>query len=232
MRLIFDDEFNGSAPSSTWSTCWWYAPTGCNDGSNDAQLDVAPNVTEAGGYLNLTALDQTVQATNPTTGAPETFSYTSGMVNSESQFSFTYGYVEWRAKMPAGQGLWPSLWMLPENNSWPPELDVLEVLGNDPTTGYNTWHPASPNPAQGFAFHGADLSQGYHTFGADWEPGSITWYVDGKAVASTTSNVTNLAMYLVMELSVGATGSWAGPPNASTHFPAVESIDYVRVWQH
>jgi beta-glucanase (GH16 family) len=231
MRMIFDDEFNGGSLSSTWSTCFWYAPNGCNDGSAEQQVWLAKNVTESNGLLQLTARHETVQATN-NSNQMQTWNYTSGMVNSEHQFSFSYGYVEWRANVPAGQGFWPALWLLPEDNSWPPELDVLENLGNDPTTGYYTWHPASPNPQQGFGVKAADLSVGYHTFGADWEPGSITWYVDGHQVAQTTFNVSGTAMYLVMSLAIGAPGSWPGAPNLSTPFPSTFTIDYVRVWQH
>jgi beta-glucanase (GH16 family) len=231
MRLIYDDEFSGTALSSTWSTCFWYAPNGCNNGGGEQQVDLARNVTVSNGMLQLTARHETVQATNDS-GQMQTWNYTSGMVDSMHQFSFSYGYVEWSANVPAGQGFWPALWMIPEDNSWPPELDALEVLGNDPTTGYFTWHPASPNPAQGFGVKGADLSVGYHTFGADWEPGSITWYVDGHQVAHTGFDVSGTAMYLVMCLAVGAPGSWPGPPNASTPFPSTFHIDYVRVWQH
>ncbi len=163
------------------------------------------------------------------TGASRSYRYTSGMVTSYQKFSFTYGYVEWRAQLPSGQGFWPALWMMPANNSWPPEIDALETVGNQPNIGNFTYHPPA-GASQGFDKNIPGLSSGWHTFGVDWEPGSITWYVDGTKVASTTNDVTGDAMYLVMNLAVG--GAWPGYPDATTAFPSSLNIDYVRVWQH
>jgi beta-glucanase (GH16 family) len=179
--------------------------------------------------LSLTAKDQTAHGITMTTGAPRTYQYTSGMVDTYKKFSFQYGYVEWRAELPTGQGFWPALWLMPENNSWPPEIDALEVVGNQPDIGNYTYHPPSPQPSQGFDTKISGLSSGWHTFGVDWEPGRITWYVDGNQVAKTTYDVTSLPMYLVMNLAVG--GAWPGYPDASTPFPSSLNIDYVRVWQ-
>lgn len=36
---------------------------------------------------------------------------------------------------------------------------------------------------------GVDASTGYHTYGFDWQPNKITWYVDGKVVHTATSNI-------------------------------------------
>lgn len=50
---------------------------------------------------------------------------------------FTYGSVEWVAKMPNRKGSWPALWLLP-TSGWPPEIDVYEGF-----TYNNEWNPAS-----------------------------------------------------------------------------------------
>ncbi|MGH9091930.1 MAG: glycoside hydrolase family 16 protein [Acidimicrobiales bacterium] len=229
MHLIYDDEFNGSALSSNWNTCWWYwktYPKGCGHGGGEEEWYTPANVTVSNGALHLMAEKQTVTGLSSSDGVPETYNYTSGMVTSRQHFSYTYGYVEWRAQIPVGQGLWPALWMIPENDSWPPEIDALETIGAD--EGYYSYHPPTGNgESSGSAI--SDIS-GWHTYGLDWEPGSITWYVDGVQVARVTNDVPTTAMYLIMNLAVG--GDWPGSPNASTQFPSSVNIDYVRVWQH
>jgi beta-glucanase (GH16 family) len=49
------------------------------------------------------------------------------------------------------------------------------------------------------------------------------------ASTTNTSLIPQQAMYPIFDLAVG--GSWGGPPNASTQFPATMSVDYIRVWQ-
>lgn len=229
-HLIFDDEFDGSSLSSTWATCWWFSPskTGCSNGDQEGEWYTPANVSVGSGVLSLTARDTPTEGVWMSSGQPRTYDYTSGMANSHGTFSFTYGYVEWRAWVPEGQGLWPALWLMPENGQWPPEIDALETIGQA-DQGYFTYHmPSGAQQSAPATIPG--LTGGPHIFGVDWEPGSITWYVDGRAVFEATQNVTDTAMYLVMDLAVG--GSWAGYPNASTVFPSSFDIDYVRVWQH
>ena len=74
----------------------------------------------------------------------------------------------------------------------------------------------------------ADWSAGFHTYAVDWTPSTLTWLLDGKPVASTTKNIPSKPMYILANLAVG--GDWPGLPNASTPFPGVMEIDYIRVW--
>ena len=57
-------------------------------------------------------------------------------------FKFTYGYVESRFKFPATQGFFTAFWMLPAEPSFTyrTEIDILELLGDDPTTMFMTYH--------------------------------------------------------------------------------------------
>ena len=52
---------------------------------------------------------------------------TSGMLCSDRRFTFKYGYVEGRFKIPTQRGTWPAFWMLPND----PSLSTAEVA---PTT--------------------------------------------------------------------------------------------------
>jgi beta-glucanase (GH16 family) len=234
-KLLFHDEFDGaSLDTSKWTTCYFNFRVGTNACSHDQgelELYQPQNVSVSNGVLSLTAQKQ--QASG--------FSYTSGMISSgpacdgcASRFTFTYGSMEMRAKIPAGQGLWPAFWTLPADLSWPPEIDVFEILGNAPHEINLTYHwpnGTGDGAQKGNAWDGPDFSAGWHTYAVDWEPGSLTWYVDGvERFRYTGVTVVSKPMYLVANLAVG--GDWPGPPDASTSFPAVYQIDFIRVWQH
>ena len=67
-------------------------------------------------------------------------------------FNQKYGKFEFRAKLPTGKGVWPALWMLPQEEKyggWPSsgEIDVLEAKGQEPTKVLGTLHFGSRWPA-------------------------------------------------------------------------------------
>ncbi len=158
--------------------------------------------------------------------------YSSGMIASNDRFYFQYGYVEIQARAPAGRGLWPAFWLLAQAQS-AEEIDVMEILGQDPTTVYTTLHYKLANQQkmeEDTHYRGPDFSRDFHTFGVDWEWDKIVWYIDGKEVFRVTDHVPQVPMYLIADLAVG--GVWAGPPDASTVFPAAFDINYIRVFMH
>lgn len=59
--------------------------------------------------------------------------YSVGLVSCIDLLS--YGTWTWRAKLPSGTNLWPSLWTC-ANNSWPPEIDMLEGYTYPKKTNY------------------------------------------------------------------------------------------------
>lgn len=242
--MVFDDEFSGTSLDTTkWITCYPWDNNGCTN-SNDGSLNwYAPGqVSVSGGYLHLTALHQTVVGSDG-----KTYNYVSGMVTTAqhdnppqtpAKFAFTYGYMEMRAEMPneSGQpGLWPAFWLLPTSEAWPPEIDAFEGASNYPSQASMTYHWSCPPnycSDQTNYIAGSDLSAGYHTYGVDWEPNSITWYVDGQVekTYTNTSTISNVPMYVLVDLAVDGNSGYAVTPN--TPFPATMNVDYVRVWQH
>jgi beta-glucanase (GH16 family) len=91
----------------------------------------------------------------------------------------------------------------------------------------------------------------FHIYAVEWEPGRIRWFVDDVQTQeqrfwwSTTSRAGAVApraadlnpwpapfdqrFYLVMNLAVG--GNFLGNPDATTPFPGVMEVDFVRVYQ-
>jgi beta-glucanase (GH16 family) len=196
------------------------------------------NVEVKGGALHLIARKQAVSGYEG-----HMFPYTSGMVTSgrnfaerekPSRFDLTYGYIEIRAKMPSGSGLWPALWLLPSTQQPLPEIDIMEMLGNAPHTLHMHFHFRALDgqaAAPGRSAAVADLSAGWHVYGLKWAPDELVWFLDGaeewryRDIATIPSG----PMYLLVNLAVG--GKWPGPPSNKTVFPAELLVDYVRAWK-
>ncbi|NTW29253.1 MAG: glycoside hydrolase family 16 protein [Coriobacteriia bacterium] len=159
--------------------------------------------------------------------------YSSGVITSSGRFEFKYGYAEIRARVPKGQGLWPAFWLAPSDNASTSEIDVMEILGHETNTVHMTLHFADTlggHEDTGTVFLGTDFSADFHTFAVDWSPEAVVWYVDGIERSRQTTNVPDVPMYLIANLSIG--GEWAGAPSADTVFPCEYEIDYIRVFKH
>jgi len=157
------------------------------------------------------------------------YHYTSGMLSSKESFAQTYGYFEMRADVPDAAGGWPAFWLLPADRSWPPELDVMEVLSSDPNAAWVTAHSNASGAhtmAQGLAFT-PDTSDGYHTYGVLWTPTDLAWFVDGVEVFRTATPADmNKPMYMVANLALGG---WGGNV-ANTQLPAEMKVDHIRAY--
>lgn len=147
-----------------------------------------------------------------------------------------YGIFAMSAKLPKGNGIWPAFWLLPADKSWPPELDVMEMLGHTPNLLYTTVHFNGP---QGHTFQAkttdthTDLSTGFHEYAVDWGPQRINWYLDRKLVYSQpTPDSLHKPCYILANLAVGKNPTgWAGAPDATTPLPATMQVAYIKVWQ-
>ncbi|MFT6433744.1 MAG: beta-glucanase (GH16 family) [Candidatus Azotimanducaceae bacterium] len=170
---------------------------------------------------------------------PDEVNYLSGILTSYETFRFSHGYVEARAKVPAGAGLWPALWLLPVHYvERIPEIDIMEFLGQNRNEVHHTYHYFLPEQdwkavsTPTYKTIGPDFSADFHTYGVAWEPGQIIWYVDGmetKRITEADYIIAGQSMYLLLNLAVG--GSWPGTPTPETAFPAEFEVDYIHVYQ-
>lgn len=154
------------------------------------------------------------------------YRFTSGLITSQPSFSQLYGYFEARVKLVSGKGLWPAIWLLPADGSWPPEIDVMESIG-DPMTAFMTVHSAT-DKTPGVEVHPS--SDGYHSYAVSWDSQHVVFYLDGVETQRwPTPADMHKPMYVLANLAMG--GDWAGVPDASTRFPAHFSIDHIRVYR-
>jgi len=169
--------------------------------------------------------------------------YTSARMKTEGRHSWLYGRFEARIQIPRGQGIWPAFWMLgTEGGNWPNigEIDIMENIGREPHTVYTTVHGPGYSGGNGvgqpYTLPGGDpFADDFHVYAVEWEPESITWYVDDNPVFAITPDsvpgewVYDHPFFLIMNVAVG--GDWPGSPDETTVFPQQMRVDYVRVYQ-
>jgi beta-glucanase (GH16 family) len=235
-ETLFEDDFDGERlDPARWNTCHWWDDGGCTIESNDElQWYVPSQVSVADGALNLIAEDVETRGVDR-----EEFPYRSGMVttgppgdDSEAKFAFTFGVLEARVQAPAGDGLWAALWLLPVDRDSRPEIDLFEVLGNDPSEMIMHLHPEDRDEeSPSFVYRmapGSSFADGWRDVRLEWEHERLGYFVDGRQVWEVVGDqVPDEPMYVVANLAVG--GFYPGEPSCSTRFPATYSIDYIRV---
>ncbi|UFX46334.1 Ig-like domain=containing protein [Bradyrhizobium sp. 41S5] len=243
--LTFSDDFNSlslwNGTSGTWdSTYWWAAANGINISGNQEvnwyiNSNYAPTSSVTPWNVNNGILDLHA---GPAAPAIQPYinnaQYTSGMITTYHSFSQLYGYFEMRAELPAGQGLWPAFWLLPTNNALfgtvpAQELDIMESLGNNPTIDYMTSHSSATGSMQlqQDGVYLPTMTSGFHTYGMDWEPDTITWYVDGvKTFQIATPSDMHTPMYIIADLAL------YGPAITDPSSPVGGDmlIDYIRAY--
>jgi len=213
----------------------WSVMNQHGDLSNDEpECYMTANTGAQNGMLTETARAQTVNCGDGT----GTASYTSGAVQMKS-FNFTYGTVDVRARMAGGRGTWPAIWLLgadcqhptwlSSNCPWPDpgsdEIDISEIIGGDLTTVHQTL--ISGDARQTCSPSTSDVSTSWHTYTLDWEPGRLTFKIDGSASCTMTdSSVPSHPMFLIIDTAVGGNGG--GAVENST-LPQTTSVDYVRI---
>ncbi len=242
-RLLWHDEFDSDELNTDNWTIEQREP-GWTNNEMQAYTDSAQNVYIEDGKLILKAVKDKNE--NGLT------CYTSGKVNSKGKKQFLYGKVVVRAKVPAGQGLWPAIWMMPQDESfygqWPKcgEIDIMEILGNQTNTLYANIHYGMPHGEnQGiYKMEDGNFSEDFHEFSLEWEPDEMRFYVDGELYHTVNNwytavegedKVTYPAPFdqpFFVQLNLAVGGDWPGAPDATTNFDEAEfAIDYVRVYQ-
>jgi beta-glucanase (GH16 family) len=238
-QLAWSDEFKQPDGSKPDPTKWGYDTGGSGYGNNEREYytDRTNNVRIENGKLVIEALQQDFGGKH----------YTSGRILTQGKYSWTYGIFEARIKIPRGQGIWPAFWMLGtgiETNGWPAcgEIDIMENIGREPGTVHGTVHGPGYSGAHGIGgpvslADNAVVADDFHIFAVDCEPGSVTWFMDGKKYFSITRAslptgarwVFDEPKFLLLNLAVG--GYWPGYPDATSTYPQRMVVDYVRVYQ-
>jgi beta-glucanase (GH16 family) len=210
-QTVINDGFSGtSLNSSAWGT-WRPA--------NSGTAYSASNVSVLNGLLSLNITAQ------PFDGR----AYTSGAVTTQGKVSLSPQgtWVEVRAKMIPGRGFQSSVWLLPVDGTWPPEIDIVEARGSDLWNVALTWHWSYPGGYSPLIKSVNNHAQ-WHRYAIWWDRSQIIWYIDGTQVRRVTTNIPQKNMYLIINPTCAAS-SWMGSPDASSVFPSTMQVDWVNV---
>ena len=239
-KLVWADEFNTADGSQPDPAKWNYDTGGGGWGNNELQYytDRPENAFIEKGSLVIEAKKESYEGQD----------YTSARVVSRQRGDWTYGRIEVRSRLPQSQAIWPAIWMLPTDvayGAWPEsgEIDIMELIGQQPEQVYATLHYGSPHISQGGSYSladGASFSDDYHVFAVEWEPTQMRWYVDDNQYFSMDHWFTSSSgakfpapfdrrFYLLLNIAIG--GSWPGYPDENTVLPQKMYVDYVRVYQ-
>jgi beta-glucanase (GH16 family) len=239
--LVWNDEFNdGWVDSEKWNYetgdgTDYGLPVGW--GNNELQVYTSSeenSKVDQDGDISALVITARKNGTND---------FTSAKLTTNGLFSMRFGRIDVRAKLPEGKGIWPAIWMLGDNKDiviWPGcgEIDIMEMLGNDPNKVYATVHYVDGENRKGETqgineTTGISFSQAYHIFTLVWTPETLSFEVDGVKYHEVTieDDMKEFlrSFYLIFNVAVG--GYWPGYPDASTIFPQSMYIDYVRVFE-
>ena len=260
--LIWNDEFNGTKlDKSKWDNQTGYllneddvSTYGWGNAELEYYTDSENNTSVHDGCLNLTLLKESKEFKD-THGNSVTAKYSSGKVLSQNKFSVKYGRVDFRAKLPDGAGIWPALWMMPNENTYGTwarsgELDVMEGRGRTPDVAFGTLHYGDQWPGDkedgltmSFKEHGLNDMTDWHVYSVVWEEDNIKIYCDGicyykgtnqtwySAGARDNKNAPfDIQYYLIMNLAAGGYFDGMIAPDESVTRKDMY-VDYVRVYQ-
>lgn len=177
--------------------------------------------------------------------------YTSARLDTQIMQKWLYGRIEVRAKLPAGKGLWPAIWLLPNgegihDSSWPGmgEIDIMENVGFEGDTIHaslhsrlfnHTWKDPARMRTSTTLVKG--IASDFHVYGMEWTKEGIDFFVDDKVYYSPRDDGKgweswpfDRPFYMILNLAVG--GDWGGTEGVDpAAFPARMLVDYVRVYQ-
>lgn len=228
LTLVWSDEFD--TPGAPNPSKWGYDLGAGGWGNNELQYytNRLDNSSVGGGTLKITAKAESFSGSN----------YTSARLLSKDKFSFKYGKVEARAKLPAGVGTWPAIWMLGSNIgtvSWPAcgEIDIMEHRGSELNKIFGTLHypGRSGGNADGTTTVISNASTEFHIYTMEWNAGTIKIAVDNNVFftyVNSAASPFNQNFFLILNVAMG--GNFGGAVDPAFSNAALE-IDYIRVYQ-
>ncbi len=186
-----------------------------------------PYLHEAsGGTLKLRAYPLSSAGRAKTFGFP----FIAAMISGERLPAQNQGYWETRLRINRlGDGMHLGVWLLNDEHEWPPEIDILEVVGLDPALFHANTHVREGEAPYITGYRAPNGRHGWHVFGFEWTDDRMRWTVDGKTVREHDNLYGDDRLYFLVSWEIG--GNWPGMPTGNTPWPGEVEIDYVRLYE-
>lgn len=247
--LEWNDEFNGSKLDTKKWTCEQGIVR--NKGASQAYVEECVKVKD--GVLQLISKAQPTPNPNygksgvaPWDAATKTQPYASGSVTTRGIKTFSPpGRLEFRARIPKAQGVWPAIWTMHDNKyHWPAngEIDILEHISSEPNRVYSIFRWGKNGSSQEFKITHSTVipqySKEFHTYVLEWDMEMMRILIDDKEVGRISmdqsrypsgDNPLLTPCYIIMNTAIGGTGTWA-PKAAPDGYPVTFEIDYARYY--
>lgn len=248
--LVFSDDFDGDTLDTTkWNRIDYVNWSSVSDWRKYQSRDEELVTMNGDGTVSLWGKYGDYTSQSDQSGANDT--YACGGIFTEKTFTFQYGYVEVRAKFDCAPGVWPAIWMMPTNGPWPQtgEIDIMEHLNYEgivhQTLHYNaangqktTSGTVNANGGSTAYFDSVADKADFHTYGVEWTPEAVVFYMDGNPTLTTKAdpnnpnwpfNMEDNPYYLLLDMQLG--GGWVGEIGNIGDGVAM-TVDYVHVYSY
>lgn len=244
--LIWSDEFggDGAVNADNWFHQTQLPPWGSwFGGLIQHYTNREENAYVRNGSLHLVAKKETFEDQGYTK------EYTSARLN--SKFTFTYGRVEVRAKLPTGVGTWPAIWTLGKNidedgaywdnegfgtTKWPAcgEIDIVEHWGKNQDYIQSAVHNPSSYGHEVVNLGGqsaANVSDQFHIYSLEWSEDKMVFAVDGiehyvykPSIKNAQTWPYDAPQYIMLNIAIE-------PAIDPAFTESTMEIDYIRIYQ-
>lgn len=243
LKLVWSDEFDSPSKQLPDPAKWNYDVGGHGWGNGEQQYYLEQSLENSyveNGILHIVALKKDYEKSH----------YTSAKLTTYQRIEAQYGRIEVMAKLPAGKGTWPAIWMLPvsikdKSEDWPlcGEIDIMEHVGKNPDVVHVSLHSELYNHVKGTQVTHFeklnDVFNTFHKYAIDWTDRYIKFYIDDELfyesykgqdgrVSANEGWPFDKPYFLILNLAMG--GSWGGQID-NTIFPCEMQVDYVRIYQ-
>lgn len=227
-KMVWSDEF--STDGAPDSSKWGYDLGGGGWGNNELEYytNRQENANVSNGTLKINLIKENYQGSN----------YTSARILTKGKYSFKYGRIDIRAKLPSGGGTWPALWSLGDNIDtapWPAcgEIDFMEHIGNQANKIFSTLHYPGHSGANGSGgtTNNPTATTEFHVYSTEWTSTTIKFYLDNQLYYTFNNDPSlpfNQNFFIIVNVAMG--GNFGGAVDPSVTKATME-VDYIRVYQ-